>query len=377
MNAERIVERSVRYSIPLLTIASAGCLMFVRHIPANGDFHGHSIDTTVDHESAKYFLEDYVSGKDKASSRRQRVSSLERESGNSIPTREQLRKISEEFSVDFAALFFAHRLMQEEGNEQLQRDFLRNLDRVRAGSIAYPRKDILIMLVPGYDYKDNGHLTGADLRKPRALIEAAGYEVDFVDIDPLGSVEENAAYLKSRLLARRGRKVALAGPSSAGPAIHLALGKLLTTDESKDVLAWLNLGGILQGSPLLDQFDRGLKGWLFAAILWLKNWKKHSFESMQAGVSRIRFKSLNVPEHVVIYNYVGLSLSGDISRFGRDKYSMMKVDGPNDGLTLLPDIIAPNSKTILSPKTDHFFAEDPEIDKKTLAFLMTIFERLE
>ena len=51
--------------------------------------------------------------------------------------------------------------------------------------------------------------------------------------------------------------------------------------------------------------------------------------------------------------------------------------GPNDGLTLLPDIVAPNNLSILSPTTDHFFAEDPEIDRKTLALLVTIVERIQ
>ncbi len=54
---------------------------------------------------------------------------------------------------------------------------------------------------------------------------------------------------------------------------------------------------------------------------------------------------------------------------------MMRDDGPNDGLTLLPDVIAPNSLSILAPKSDHFFAEDPEIDSKTLALLVTVMEQ--
>ncbi|AFM14085.1 hypothetical protein Turpa_3448 [Turneriella parva DSM 21527] len=43
---------------------------------------------------------------------------------------------------------------------------------------------------------------------------------------------------------------------------------------------------------------------------------------------------------------------------------------------VLPGIIGPNSLSILSPKTDHFFAQDPEIDKNTLALVVTILERI-
>ncbi len=55
---------------------------------------------------------------------------------------------------------------------------------------------------------------------------------------------------------------------------------------------------------------------------------------------------------------------------------MMRGDGPNDGLTLLPDILAPNSLSILAPRSDHFFAEDPEIDDKTLALLLILIDQI-
>ena len=253
---------------------------------------------------------------------------------------------------------------------------LENLAAVRAGTAVYPKKATLIMLVPGYDYVANGVKTGADFARPRKLLEQAGYEVLFVAIDPLGSVEENAAFLAKDILAHRGRNIALAGASSAGPAIHLALGKLLQPEEVAHVKAWLNLGGILQGSPVLDQVASGPKRWLFSTVIWFKGWPRSSFDSMKIDVSRARFATLSVPPHIAIYNYLGLSLSGNISDFARDKYSMMREDGPNDGLTLLPDIIAPHSLSILSPTTDHFFAQDPEIDRKTLALLVTILERI-
>ena len=54
----------------------------------------------------------------------------------------------------------------------------------------------------------------------------------------------------------------------------------------------------------------------------------------------------------------------------------MREDGPNDGLSLIPDLMVPNAYSILAPKSDHFFAEDPEIDIKTIALLKTILEKL-
>ena len=348
----------------------------VKKIPTRAEFHGYEIETTVDSDSAKYYLENYLTGKVTDLQLQRKIEMLEQANPETLPTRDDLKAISKDFSIDFAALHFVHRLLSQPGNPELQKQYLANLKNIRSQSIQFPKKNTVIMLVPGYDYIENGHITGADLKKPRKLLEQSGYEVVFVDIDPIGSVEENAAYLSERIRQEKHKKIAVAGPSSAGPAIHLALGKLLSPQESKNVRAWLNLGGILQGSPLLDKFSTGPKGWLFSTIIWFKGWKRYSFESMYAELSRRRFQTLSVPRHIQIYNYLGLSLSGNISKFARDKYSMMMDEGPNDGLTLLPDIISPNSLSILSPTTDHFFAQDPEIDVKTLALLVTILQRI-
>jgi len=353
-----------------------GCAASQPRIPVRANFHGYAIDTTVDDERARVYLEDYLQEKPVPAELQHKFAAFDKRVSNNLPTRDELREIAAEFSLDFGALFFMHRLLSQPGNPELNRRYLHHLEQVRNTKARFPKQDILIILVPGYDYAENGHVTGADFKAPRALLEQAGYEVLFIDIDPIGSVEENAAYLSAKIAEHKQRKIVVAGASSAGPAIHLALGQMARRSDLANVKAWLNLGGILQGVPVLDQFSSGPKGWLLSTIIWFKGWKKYSFESMRTAVSRRRFAAMAVPKHIQIYNYLGLSLSGDISIFASDKYAMMRADGPNDGLTLLPDAIAPNSLSILSPKTDHFFAQDPEIDKKTLALLLTILERI-
>lgn len=359
----------------LCVLAGLGAIQ-VNKLPAKGKLPPYAIETTVDDASAKYYLENYLTGKVTDLPLHRRIEQVHSRLGNRLPSREQLKRLSSEFSVDFAALLFGNQLLRQTGNPELQQQFQANLARVKQGTATYPPRDILILMVPGYGYVENGHVTGADLANPRKLLKQAGYDVDFVAIDPFGSVEANAAYIANTIQRNRQRQVVITGASSANPAIHLALGKLLKPADVANVRAWLNLGGILQGVPVLDDFSRGPKDWLFSALIWFKGWDRASFESMYTPVSRKRFASLSVPKHITVYNYLGLSLSGDISQFAWDKYLMMRDEGPNDGLTLLPDILAPNSLSILSPKSDHFFAEDPDIDRKTLALLVTIIERL-
>ena len=46
-------------------------------------------------------------------------------------------------------------------------------------------------------------------------------------------------------------------------------------------------------------------------------------------------------------------------------------------LTLLADAIAPGSQTIVAMGSDHFFAEDPNINEKTVALMALIIATLE
>ena len=165
---------------------------------------------------------------------------------------------------------------------------------------------------------------------------------------------------------KKGKTIILVGASSAGPAIHLTLSKKLTPQQIQPVKAWLNLGGILQGSPLIDHLQEWPRSWLLQIVVWYKGWEKEALMSMSAEVSRKRFEELTLPEHILVVNYLGLSLSGQMSQYSLDKYPILRSEGPNDGLTLLTDIIAPGSLTIIAFGSDHFFAEDPEIILKPL-----------
>ena len=112
-------------------------------------------------------------------------------------------------------------------------------------------------------------------------------------------------------------------------------------------------------------------------VLWYKGWAHDDIMSMSTRVSRERYKQLNLNPELLVMNYLALSLSGNLSSLSRNKYPLIKNLGPNDGLTLLPDAIAPDSTTLISVNSDHYFGEDPRIDEKTIAVLKTVIYLLE
>jgi hypothetical protein len=346
-----------------------------------GKFLGETFSTTVDSEVARYYLESYLQGSRRNPELDARIAELYKQQKEAIPTREELKKISDRFSVDFAALFLADRLWADENNRKIQNFFNHLLKDKRSipNLLETCTSSYMVLFVPGWDYVENGHLTGADFAEPGKLITGLGIENHLVEIPTNGSVKDNADYLTNELKARSksGKNIILVGASSAGPAIHLSLGERIDEHEYKGVKAWVNLGGILQGSPLIDYYQEWPQRWLFNTVIWYQGWNKDKMLSMSVKQSRDRFEQLNINKNILVINYMGLPLSGQLSKYSKDKYPLLASKGPNDGLTLLRDVIAPNSLTVIAFGSDHFFAEDPKINDKTIALTILVISYLE
>ena len=364
----------------VLALSACLCLAScstIPEFPARGEFMGERFETHVDSEVARYSLEKYLQGKSDDPGIHSRIDAVHRRYDRPTPTREELGSISREMSVDFAALFLAHRLLASPCNRDLNRSFVHYLaDKGAAGADATP---YLLLFVPGWDYADLGHLTGADFARPRELATRYGFENHLAPLRPTGSVEENARILAAEIArhALSGKKILLAGSSSAGPTIHLALGRLVGASEMKSIAAWLNIGGLLQGSPIVEHFRSGPRRLFVDLGIWWKGWSHDAVASLGTGPGRRRFQGLRMDTGILIVNYLGIPMSGHVGRYARDTYPVLRQEGPNDGLTLLADAIAPGSLTIVALGSDHFFADDPRIDEKTVALMKLMIAYVE
>jgi hypothetical protein len=363
-----------------LLLCPVGCAT-VPEYPVNSEFLGERVHTAVDSEIARYYLENYLQDIKVNTVFDQKIDLLYQNQGDSQLTREELKEIAAIFSVDFAAIFLADHLRSNKDNRHLQKTFSRFVEGEEDKIYSYQSQHAvyMILFVPGWDYAETGHITGADFAKPRLLVTDLGIENHLVEIPPNGSVEENANYLSKELIVRgqSGKKIIIVGASSAGPAIHLSLGEKLTKEQLQPVAAWVNIGGILQGSPLVDYYQQWPQRWLFNIGLWYKGWDQDNLMSMSAKSSRKRFRRLSLSDNVLVINYLGLSLSGQLSEYSKTRYPLLAPEGPNDGLTLLADVILPGSMTIIAIGSDHFFAEDPLIDVKTIALTKTVISYLQ
>ena len=363
----------------IILLVGEGCGTVPSH-QVEGEFLGKAINTTVDSEIARYYLQNYLQGKRTNPVFDEKINQLYQDYGGTQPTREELKEISQTFSVDVATLFLADRLWAIEENRKIQKSFWQFLEEDKAvPDSPSDYSSYIVLFVPGWDYVEHGHLTGADLGAPRKLVTELGIENHLIEISPHGSVEENAAYISQVLIdfSQTGKNIIIAGPSSAGPAIHLSLGEQHKKDHTKNVTAWVNLGGILQGTYLIEYLYEWPRSWLLTVYMWIRGWEDQELLSMAVEPSRQRFDRLSISEDILVVNYLGFPLSGQLSQYSKNKYPLLAPDGPNDGLTLLADAIAPDSRTIIAIGSDHFLAEDPRIDEKTVALAKTVISYLE
>ena len=359
----------------------AGCAHVA--LPARGEVAGQLVDTTLDAPVARYYLEHYLRGARRDASLDAELDALHRAPPGILPAREHLQDLSQRFSTDFASLYFAERLSREPRSVPWQHDFHARLAHLRlSGTRLSPRAEFskyVILFVPGWDYKQSGHFTGADFSLPRARLESRGLATRLIEIPSVGSVEQNAAAIADALRRFEAPtpRIILVSASSGGPAAARALGDLLTPAESCRVHAWVNIGGLLRGTPLFDPYRSGLRRWLGRVFAWLQNWEWDALESLGRERAGAQFSKLKLPAHLQVLNYVGVPLSGNISELARERYLELRRHGPNDGLTLIADALVPGQPTIPVLGLDHFLAQDPELDLKTLALTLTLIDALE
>lgn len=355
-----------------LVLLSTACAHAVPTIPARGTIGGQPIETTVDSPAARYYLERYLRGERRAPEWDAAFDALH---AGGPPDRKQLGGLTRRFSTDLASLYVAQRLMDEPANRAAYALFMRELETLRPARAPAHAADPVVLLVPGWDYVRYGALTGADFALPRRALTQAGLTNRLIAIPPYGSVETNAALVAEAVRAS-GRPVILASASSAGPAVALALGELLAPSQSCHVQAWINIGGLLNGSPIVDHYARWWKQPVTRPLAWWRGWSWEAIDSMSLARSRERLARLRLPRHVFILNYIGIPFSGSVSPLARDNYEILRDEGPNDGLTFITDALAPGAPTIVALGRDHYLAEDPELALKTLALTRTVLAML-
>ena len=372
-NTSKLPAQALKAESRLTTLLFALLLLSAcAGLPVHGRVGMQTIDTRVDSEVARYYLGSYLAGERSDPALDERIDRVYQGANGSLPDRSELKHLSDDFSVDFAALYFADQIAHMPINRRFRSAFDQAYEYARKahpeGRVKLPT-EYEVMFVPTYLYK-RLFSVGADMAVPRAAIKKAGLECHFVETQDDGAVETNADLVAAAIRARAqsGRRLIIISASKSGPEVALALTKLGPT-ETRHVAAWINAMGALQGTPLVD--DR-----LFPDLeILMGKVDAAGTESMATPRSRRRFDSFRIPEHVLVVNYFGVPVVGSVSFFARASYFPLRKYGPNDGTVLLADMVFPSGVTLTELGSDHFMRRKP-LDIVTVALAITVIDWL-
>jgi hypothetical protein len=278
-------------------------------------------------------------------------------------------------SIDAAATAFASAMEGLPRNRAFRAAFERALASPGA---AIPGADrYLFVFVPGWLYWRQPE-SGADFARPRRVIGELGVAHRLAEIDENGTVDENAAMLAGELASLRedGRRVVLVSTSKGGPETLAALDRLRASGRADHVAAWVNIGGLLNGTVLADRETVWPRSWLAAIGFAFMGLDTAAISSMTTDASRKRFASAALPGHVLVVNYLGVPRASEVTSRAQDGYETLAEHGPNDGLTLLADAIVPGGTTLLERGLDHYFVT-PDLDRRIAALAAALLGELD
>lgn len=288
----------------------------------------------------------------------------------------RLRELSREVSLDFAALSFARAMSADGMSRAVEASFDRFLREGvadaeqslrRSGAFPYT-----VLFAPSWMYRSHPQ-TGADFAYQRRLLDRLGIANRLIASRQDASVEDNATAIAAEVRAAKHNSESLivVSASKSGAEAALALSRVLASEETAPVVAWINIVGALGGSPLADTALRPPISWVARSFFWLRGWDWAGMVSMATEASRERLRSARMPKSIAVVNVVAVPLSGTVGSTVWGGYRVLRRHGPNDGAVLLADTVWPGGVNIVSIGPDHLFAPR-EDDAHTLAMLRAV-----
>jgi hypothetical protein len=224
-------------------------------------------------------------------------------------------------------------------------------------------RGLLLRRVPGLLYRSHPE-TGADLA---ALAGWLGVPVGLIATDELGTVEANAALVARELRGGKGSGRSVVFSASKGSAE--VRGALESNPAlGKRVPIWIDLVGVLEGTPLLDR-DSGLAStasWLPPAVA----------RSLSAEVRREAILWTGFPVDTRAVHVAAFPAAADVSERAQRSFAWLRGLGPNDGYVLLDAYLRAPGRVLVEHGVDHYLGAATDLDEKLLALLRVLVAEL-
>lgn len=244
------------------------------------------------------------------------------------PDAKDILKLSQQHSSDLAARAFYEGLLLSE-----HRFFIQKLQSYKKASVEQ-FTDIKILLVPGMFYKEHPE-TGADGALVMEIARQFGFKVELIETESGGSVSTNSAIIEKKLATEMHPDLWLVSVSKgAGDLRHY----LQNCQLNINIKGWINVAGISKGLPYIDyRLTNPLKR-LFVRLLCLVYPLKYQ-ALVELQTHHPFWSNSYWPEAIEMIHIIPIPHSAHIQSMLRAKYRKTLKRGPNDGFTLITDVL--------------------------------------
>ncbi len=280
-------------------------------------------------------------------------------------TPEGLRALTAREGCDFATALLHRRIVESDAHGP----FLR---RLQPGAGA-PPTPVQVAIVPGAFHRENPR-TGADGSLPREVARGLGLPVTTIPVSGSGRLLENARLLARWLSAYAGPPLLLVSVSKAGGDIKTALAQPDAASVFANVKGWINLCGILDGTPMAEWLLS--TGWLARANRFYYRMRGRSLdflEDLRPPPDGALDFPLVLPAGLRAVHVVGFPLRRHLHNgLARRCHERLEPFGPNDGSIVLSGVLRWPGQLCPVWAGDHYLR--PQTDVRPL--LAALFETL-
>jgi hypothetical protein len=291
-----------------------------------------------------------------------------------FPTAGKIQEIAAREGIDAATTQLYQSVLQSPQNGP----FVRRVDEIckRAAPRMW-QTEAPVIIVPGAFYQENPG-SGADGRLLRAQAERLCCPTGIIPVVSRGTLKQNARIICDWLLERKGQSVILASLSKGGADVKMALAEPDAADAFKNVAAWVNLCGILNGTPMAEWLlSRNPAALLNRIYYSLRGHGLGFLRDLGYGPGRPLRRGLQLPQHMCMVTIAGFPLREHLtSALARRCHRRLTHLGPNDGSLILSDVCALPGLLYPIWGADHYLRPKTDVNQLVLAILQYLGEEL-
>lgn len=280
------------------------------------------------------------------------------------------RQLAVERGIDVATAALYEHLRRE---DRLISAGYADIPSLAVNSSGNPR-GFKLAIVPGAFYREHPQ-TGADGAPLMVAARALGCDATVVPTPSIGTLAEGAGALLTWLQAQSGDQIVLASLSKGGADVKMALADPRASLAFSKVKAWINIGGITEGSPMVSWLlERKLLTSLYRFLFWKRGRNFQFIRDLDRRVGAPLAHRVVLPAHLQVIHVIGFSLRRHIQgKRAKSWHRRLSPLGPNDGAVILADSLAIPGKVIAAWGADHFSPQRLDLKLMLTAAFREIF----